>query len=965
MGAGMRDAAGGGTAASSRTTHRRAAPSAGAAARARAARLAELAELYLHVADDGARAGELPDGASLAPDVASATFYAVQALAMDADSVYARRQLATCYLLGGAALVFPFSPSSVGEMSAPAARAGKRAHASALAAIHVLQHGPPATFQDLGCARVYASACTALGRFQEAQEALEWTLARQDAPQEGASAQKRAEPHTAAPPPPRAAPPVRHTSMHAVYQGQVLTQLGRIAMKQARYEDAARHLTRAREADPLNWGAWTCLCDMALAPPAAEAFPESLLGDLPSEPAASSSAPPPAEPAPRRAPAAPAAPTAAKRIRAAPPPGAPEGPRPVRRVTPRAAAQRTRREGAAPAPEDVPPVPRLPDTGRPNTLAASRTNTNRAASSARAADAKPGAKPEAPPATRRSARTASAAAGAQRAPSAASARSGSAERPGATRTTRPAAAGAARPPSTTATARPAARPRPGVRSTLAAAADRSRSPPRRAPAAPAAPAPAADAPAHAALGADADRWVGYVLRELGEAYRLVRLYLGHEAVALLTEPPKVPAEESGMAHALRHTAAARCLLGRAYHDITEYAAAERQFAAARAQEPYLLMHMDIYSLVLFQLHREVALAALAQALAAIEPRAAAAHMAAGNTWSLQQEHDAALRCFEQATLVAPECAYAYTLAGYEALELEQPARAMHLFRSARRCDRRHWNALAGLGHVYLRAGNAALAAEAYADAFLINSSNPVLLDLLGWALEHTGELEDALAVYARAIRMQPKAAMTRLKRAQLLLRTVRLSMHRERRGGEPLDLDDAELALLRGARRLSRAEQAQRRQDAHAELIRVCALAPNEPQVHLLLARSYMRLGGGHFASGEPAGLDATPPASPGAGEMHQPGRYRAEIAQHLATAVDLDPRCVREVTALGEGAKLALHGGAGASVAEDEEELAEAAYDGEPAYAYETAYQGALPGVVLPPEASLESSDMVDVSAV
>ena len=80
---------------------------------------------------------------------------------------------------------------------------------------------------------------------------------------------------------------------------------------------------------------------------------------------------------------------------------------------------------------------------------------------------------------------------------------------------------------------------------------------------------------------------------------------------------------------------------------------------------------------------------------------------------------------------------------------------------------------------------------------------------------------------------------------------------------------------------------------------------------------------------------------------------------------MDLDPRCVREVTALGEGAKLALHGGAGASVAEDEEELAEAAYDGEPAYAYETAYQGALPGVVLPPEASLESSDMVDVSAV
>ena len=83
-----------------------------------------------------------------------------------------------------------------------------------------------------------------------------------------------------------------------------------------------------------------------------------------------------------------------------------------------------------------------------------------------------------------------------------------------------------------------------------------------------------------------------------------------------------------------------------------------------------------------------ALSALAQDLLALDPRSAVAHMAAGNTWSLQHQHDAAYQCFQQATLVAPECAYAYTLAGYEALELDQPVRAMRLFRCARRCDRR-------------------------------------------------------------------------------------------------------------------------------------------------------------------------------------------------------------------------------------------------------------------------------------
>ena len=48
--------------------------------------------------------------------------------------------------------------------------------------------------------------------------------------------------------------------------------------------------------------------------------------------------------------------------------------------------------------------------------------------------------------------------------------------------------------------------------------------------------------------------------------------------------------------------------------MTEYTDAEMHFRRARAMEPYLCMHMDIYSLVLFQLHREVALSALAQDL---------------------------------------------------------------------------------------------------------------------------------------------------------------------------------------------------------------------------------------------------------------------------------------------------------------------------------------------------------------
>lgn len=424
-------------------------------------------------------------------------------------------------------------------------------------------------------------------------------------------------------------------------------------------------------------------------------------------------------------------------------------------------------------------------------------------------------------------------------------------------------------------------------------------------------APGPRAAARAAPEAD----VLALVQELGHAYRHVRLYEGAVAVAQLCTSAK-----EGPARRAFRTAGVYCLLGRALHDMTEYADAEAYFSRARALEPSLLMHMDIYSLVLFQLHREVALSALAQDLLALDPRSAVAHMAAGNTWSLQHQHDAAYQCFQQATLVAPECAYAYTLAGYEALELEQPVRAVRLFRCARRCDRRHWNALAGLGQVYLRQGQPARASEAYAQAFLINRSNAVLLDLLGWALEQTGDSDGALAVYQRAISMQPKAAMTRLKKAQLLLRTVHAA---EQDGGD--------------APPLSARERAQRRQAAHAELLRVCALAPAEPRVHLMLARSYMRLGGGRFAPSHEgsSGVAATPPR-----EAHSPVQlphaFHAEIAQHLAAAVDLDPRYVREVSAMGDLPKMALHGMGGA-IAEDEHELALADEEALESYAWST----------------------------
>lgn len=63
----------------------------------------------------------------------------------------------------------------------------------------------------------------------------------------------------------------------------------------------------------------------------------------------------------------------------------------------------------------------------------------------------------------------------------------------------------------------------------------------------------------------------------------------------------------------------------------------------------------------------------------------------GNCFSLQKDHDEATRCFRRATQVDPGCAYAWTLCGYEAIEMEEYERAIAFFRSAIRTDSRHYN----------------------------------------------------------------------------------------------------------------------------------------------------------------------------------------------------------------------------------------------------------------------------------
>jgi anaphase-promoting complex subunit 3 len=141
--------------------------------------------------------------------------------------------------------------------------------------------------------------------------------------------------------------------------------------------------------------------------------------------------------------------------------------------------------------------------------------------------------------------------------------------------------------------------------------------------------------------------------------------------------------------------------------------------------------MDLFSTLLWHLHDTLALAHLSQELVAIDRLSPEAWIAVGNSFSLQKEHDEAMRCFKRASQLDPRCAYASTLSGHEAVSMEEFDRGIAFFQTAVQIDRRHFNAWYGMGTAYLRKNKLRQAEHHFRRAVEINPSNAVLVCCVG------------------------------------------------------------------------------------------------------------------------------------------------------------------------------------------------------------------------------------------
>jgi anaphase-promoting complex subunit 3 len=249
-------------------------------------------------------------------------------------------------------------------------------------------------------------------------------------------------------------------------------------------------------------------------------------------------------------------------------------------------------------------------------------------------------------------------------------------------------------------------------------------------------------------------------------------------------------------------------IGRAHFEKSSYNEAEQIFAKIKKMAPSRTEDMEIYSTVLWHLKKEVDLAYVSHELIETDRLSPQAWCALGNAFSLQGEHDQAVKCFRRATQLDPKFAYAFTLAGHEYVANEEFDKALLAYRHAISADNRHYNGWYGLGQVFERLGKYDIAKDHYINAAKINPTNPVLKVCIGLVLEKTStgtvsektrRRETALDMYNDACELDPRSHKARFCKARVLLVLGRpTEAHKELEELKNMIPDDSTVHFLLG-----------------------------------------------------------------------------------------------------------------------------------------------------------------------
>ena len=211
------------------------------------------------------------------------------------------------------------------------------------------------------------------------------------------------------------------------------------------------------------------------------------------------------------------------------------------------------------------------------------------------------------------------------------------------------------------------------------------------------------------------------------------------------------------------------LIGRCYFELAKYKDAEKYYNLSLSLDPSYLTGLEYFSSVLWHLKDQFKCCNLAHLCLEQCQFAPETWVVLGNTFSLQKEHETAIKFFNRATQINPAFSYSYTLAGHEYVDNENFTEANNCFKKALAFDERQVNAWWGLGNIQLKEQNYSEAIKLFRKCLSINNHSAVLHFYLGTAYLQNKDIKNALNNLINAQKLDPKNPMIQYQVANIYM----------------------------------------------------------------------------------------------------------------------------------------------------------------------------------------------------
>ncbi|WLF76461.1 anaphase-promoting complex subunit cdc27 [Lodderomyces elongisporus] len=244
-----------------------------------------------------------------------------------------------------------------------------------------------------------------------------------------------------------------------------------------------------------------------------------------------------------------------------------------------------------------------------------------------------------------------------------------------------------------------------------------------------------------------------------KSFKYFTIYDCYKAIKIL---------EESISESDRNTPWVLSKLGRLHYEVAQYKQSEQYFERLRKIDRTRLEDMEYYSTLLWHLKKKIELTFLANELHDIDAHNAITWCVIGNLFSLNHETEEAIRCFNKAIKLNDTFSYAYTLKGHELFSSDSYETALENFRLSLLHDSRHYNALYGIGMIYMNLGDYPKSEYYFRKAMGINPINHVLVCCVGMIMEKLGKKELALKQYELGCKLQPNNPLPLYKKATVL-----------------------------------------------------------------------------------------------------------------------------------------------------------------------------------------------------